>query len=100
MEDVVGQGEREVIHDQTLFLGDARLTVDYGVTGDIAVSVMLPIRSVDTSIRYLADGAEVELTAPNIHHRDETLSGIGDPWLFARVARARGAWLLGARAGV
>ncbi len=97
---MVGQGEREVIHDQTLILGDARLTVDYGVTANVAVSMMLPVRTVDTSIRYLADGAEVDLTAPNIHHRNETLSGVADPWVFARVAVVRGAWLLGARAGV
>jgi hypothetical protein len=35
----------------------------------------------------------------DIHHRNETLNGLGDPWLLLHGARAAGSWTLSARAG-
>ena len=72
-----------------------------GVTRRFAASLMLPLRLVDTSIRYLdGAGAEVELSNPGIHHRDETVTGLGDPMLLGATAFAAGGWRLTARAGV
>jgi hypothetical protein len=36
----------------------------------------------------------------DIHHRNETLTGPGDPWALVVFGKGAGAWSLGARAGV
>lgn len=61
---------------------------------------MLPVRMIDTSIRYLdTAGDEVELVYPDVHHRDETVSGLADPTILLAASRARDAWRFTARAG-
>ncbi|MEZ4359455.1 MAG: thioredoxin domain-containing protein [Kofleriaceae bacterium] len=100
-EEVVGRGEIDLVHDQTLTVGESRLQVELGLDRHFAVSATLPVRVVATSIRYLdADGGEVTLVTPGIHHRDETLVGLADPLLLASVTTARGPWRLTGRAGV
>ena len=49
---------------------------------------MLPFRVFDTHIRYLdpATGQGVQIENPTLHHRNEVLTGIADPWLLGRVA--------------
>ncbi len=62
---------------------------------------MVPLRIIGSSIRYLdGDGAEVELVNDGIHHRDETVTGLGDPMLLGAAAFGLGAWRLTARAGL
>ncbi len=100
-DDVVGRGVIDLVHDQTLWIGEARLAVDVGLPRGFALGLLVPYRVVDTAIRYLdANGAEVELTNPGIHHRDETLTGLGDPMVLASAGRAVGAWRLTGRVGV
>jgi thiol-disulfide isomerase/thioredoxin len=54
-----------------------------------------------SSIRYLGpDGQRVSIENPDVHHRNETLVGIGDPWLVGRAATAAGRFTLGGRFGV
>src|SRR6185436_12804523 len=78
-----------------------RLGVEAGITRMLGVSLVVPIRVVSTTIRYL-DGAgqEVELVTPGVHHRNETVSGLGDPMLLGSVTGAAGAWRWTARAGL
>lgn len=84
--DVVGQGAIPIIHDQNIWLSEARLALDAGLTSRFSVGVTVPFRVVRTTIRYL-DGSymPVELVEPSPHHRNETLSGIGDPMLLGAV---------------
>ena len=59
------------------------------------------MRVFHTTIRYLdPSGHEVSIENPFIHHHDETLTGIGDPWLLGRGAMRLGGVTLGARLGV
>ncbi len=61
---------------------------------------MLPIRVVNTSIRYLDEaGDEIRLESPSIHHRNETVTGLGDPMLLGATSLSVGGWRLTARAG-
>lgn len=100
-EDVVGRGPIDVVHDQRLLVSETRLSVDVGLTRRFAASLVLPVRVVSTTIRYLdSAGAEVELTNPGIHHRDETVSGLGDPMVLGAASFARGASRWTARAGL
>jgi thiol-disulfide isomerase/thioredoxin len=56
---------------------------------------------VDAGVRYLdGAGTEVALARPDVHHRNETLTGLGDPWGWGRFGRGFGALTLGLRAGV
>lgn len=80
---------------------DTRLAADLGVTPNLAIVVELPLRLFSTSIRYedLA-GHEVAIANGNVHHRDETLFGLGDPMLGLRFALRSGDWTFGANVGL
>jgi thiol-disulfide isomerase/thioredoxin/plastocyanin len=96
-DDVVGQGQIPIIHDQHIVLSEARLALDVGLTETFGASLMVPVRLVSTTIDYRdGKGNIVQLTSPSIHHRDETLTGLGDPMLLGSYARR----MLTLRAGV
>jgi thiol-disulfide isomerase/thioredoxin len=98
---VVNRGYIGVVHDQALLISEARLSLDAGITRRFGASVMVPVRAIGSSIRYLDEaGAEVQLVAPDIHHRNETVSGIGDPMLLGSVSGSLAGWRLTARAGL
>ena len=91
----------DVVHDQELLISEARLSLDVGLTRRFAASLMVPVRMIGTSIRYLDPiGAEVQIDAEDVHHRDETVSGLGDPMLLGAAAGSLGGWRLTARAGL
>jgi thiol-disulfide isomerase/thioredoxin/plastocyanin len=100
-DDVVGQGAIPIVHDQDILLSEARLALDVALTSRFSASVVVPVRVVSTDIRYLdASGMPVELVTPSTHHRDETLSGIGDPMVLGAVTQSLGPVRLTARAGL
>lgn len=97
---MLGRGAIPIVHDQHLLISEARLSFDLGLTPLLSLSALLPVRMIDTSIRYLdSAGDEVELVDPGIHHRNETVSGLADPTLLLAASRARDAWRFTARAG-
>lgn len=88
-------------HNQEIFPGEIRAAGELGLTAALGVELQLPFRIVRTSIEYRApDGRPYQPLDPGIHHRDETLMGVGDPWLLARWAGGIGGLLISARAGV
>lgn len=87
VDDVMGQGTIPIVHDQHIALSEARLAFDVGLTTKFGASLMIPVRVVSTTIDYRdTDGNIVQLTSPNIHHRDETLTGLGDPMVLGSYA--------------
>ena len=61
----------------------------------------MPFRVTRTSIRYSdLSGAPYQPLDPEVHHRNETLAGFGDPWLLGRWGRSCRGTALTARAGV
>lgn len=101
IEVLVGGPPTTVIHDQPITTGEARLSAELGVMDGLTAGLILPLRLYHTRIRYLdQDDRPVEIENPFIHHRNETLVGVGDPWLYARGARAAAGFTLGARLGV
>src|SRR5688500_5881740 len=100
-DDVVDRGEIDIVHDQEIAVTEARVAIELGLSRGFGALFMVPIRMVATSIRYFdTDGAEVDLVRPGVHHRNETLSGIGDPMILGTYARTIGVWRVGARGGV
>lgn len=88
-------------HDQRLYPLELRLAAEYGLSAALGVELQLPFRTVTTTIEYTTpDGQPYEPLDPGIHHRDETVAGLGDPWLLLRVGTSADGWWLAARPGV
>jgi hypothetical protein len=86
---------------QTLTLTEASVAAAVGVSRHVGIEVVAPFRHVISRIRFLdADRQALERPQGDIHHRNETLAGVGDPWLMLHAGVPRGAWTLAARAGV
>jgi hypothetical protein len=89
------------LHDQTIVPGELRAVAELGLSSSWGVEAQVPYRVTRTTIRYTTlQGDPYVPLDPDVHHRDETLHGLGDPWLLARLGRALGAgFVLTARAG-
>ncbi len=97
---MAGRGPIDIVHDQDLLISEARLNVGVGITRRFGLSLMVPFRIVDTSIRFLdSDGGQVMLVQPSTHHRNETVTGLGDPMLLGSSSLALGSWRVTARGG-
>lgn len=98
---VVGVGPATVRHAQGIVLSEARLGAEYAFSSRLGLALVLPFRVTGTTVDYIdASGEVVEIERGDIHHRDETLKGIVDPWLLARASFARGRLRLDGRLGV
>lgn len=95
------RAEPPQIHDQHITVAELRARIEHAFTDTLGAEVQLPLRLSATTIQFRAlDGTPLSLDYENIHHRNETLLGIGDPWLLGRYAFALGDVRLTARAGV
>ena len=91
------------VHDQDILLSEVRLHAEYGMTPRLALSVVAPFRGVRSSVRFtdLAGEPIVPAEGENLHHRDETVSGVSDPWLLLRWMPApTGSWSWDLRGGL
>ena len=72
-----------------------------GLGHGLGIEAVVPFRHVISRVHFLdADRQPLERPEGDIHHRNETLSGIADPWLMLHAGTRRGEWGLAARAGV
>ncbi len=95
------RAEPPQIHDQTIDLFELRANLELGLTPRWALVALIPFRTVRTDITYRdLDGNEITLDYENIHHRDETLYGIADPWILSRFGGNAGKWGYDLRAGL
>jgi thiol-disulfide isomerase/thioredoxin len=101
-ETLVGGAPATVIHDQHIFNGETRLVGELGVASWLAIGAIVPVRVFETTIRYLdpSTSRPVAIENPEVHHRNETLVGPGDPWLLGRAATRTGPFTIGGRLGV
>jgi hypothetical protein len=89
-----------LFHVQDLTTAQTSLTLARGLRRGLGVEAVGVFRDVVTRIRF-EDEQRRPLLWPqgDIHHRNETLTGFGDPWLVLHAARNEGPWTLSARAG-
>lgn len=88
------------IHDQRLTVAELRASIDRAVNDVFAVEFQLPVRMVVSSIEFQRlDGTPFEPDYESIHHRSETLVGLGDPWAVARASLHLGSVVAMARVG-
>jgi hypothetical protein len=89
------------LHDLSIHTSELRLTGEYGLVEHLSAEVQVPLRLTVNRIVYRRlDGTEFEPDYPNIHHRNETLFGIGDPWLAVRSGWPLSGFLVSGRLGV
>jgi thiol-disulfide isomerase/thioredoxin len=80
---------------------ELRFLAEYGFADDFALQANVPFRIMDTRTRFTdLAGGPLELDYESIHHRDETLFGLGDIQLLVHTGRSLGEFLVGARAGL
>lgn len=88
------------LHDQDLYPLELRLMGEYGLSSALGVEMQVPFRSVTSTIKYTDPlGAAYEPLDSGVHHRNETVVGIADPWLLLRVGATFAKWWLAARPG-
>lgn len=90
-----------LLHVQDMTISEAAFVTEVGVGRGLGVSAVVPLRWVRARIRF-EDLQHQPLDVPegSIHHRNETLTGPGDPWLLLHGARGLGAWTVAGRGGI
>lgn len=89
------------LHDQVLYVGELRGVLEHGIDDAWSIEAQLPVKLTRTTIEYRKlDGALFTPDYPNIHHRNETLFGVGDPWLTVRRVFEAAGFKFSLRAGV
>src|SRR5688572_33436366 len=87
-------------HVQNLTLVDTTAAVARGFGGGFGIEYVGSLRQVTTRIRFEdLDRRPILVPGGDIHHRNETLVGAGDPWLTAVVGRRVGGWSAALRGG-
>jgi hypothetical protein len=87
-------------HLQRLTLADLTVTVARGWSPGAGLEVMASLRGVRDRIRYeTPGGAPYVPHDPDLHHRNETRVGLGDPQIAVHLARQGLGWDLAFRAG-
>jgi hypothetical protein len=87
---------------QNLIVGELSGMIARGMRPGLGVLARIPVRLVRDRVRY-EDLARQPYAPPNpdLHHRNETISGLSDPQLFLHAARGEmGAWQFAGKAGV
>ena len=88
-------------HVQDLTSSDTALTLERGLGRGLGVLALVPFRHVRARVDF-EDAARRPLPpgTQDIHHRDETLVGLGDPTLLVVAGGAAAGWSVMGRIGV
>lgn len=88
-------------HVQQLTIAETTAVAARGFRGGFGLELVTFLRRIDSRIRFEdAERRPIVLPGGDIHHRNETLVGPGDPWLLGVVGRQGGPLSLALRAGV
>lgn len=88
-------------HVLDVTLSETAAVTSVGVANNLGLELLVPFRTATMRVRFEDEERRPFVPAEgDLHHRNETLAGTGDPWLMLHAARPGGAWTLGARAGV
>src|SRR5689334_21555009 len=73
------------IHDQLFAVAELPAILAHTFTESLGAELQVPLRLNHTTIQFRRlDGTLVSIDYENIHHRNETLFGLGDPWVLGR----------------
>ena len=89
------------LHDQDIYPTELRAVFELGLSPSWGIEAQLPFRVLATRIRFATPaGAPYVPLDPDVHHRNETLAGIADPWLLGRYGTFLSGALVTLRAGL
>jgi hypothetical protein len=89
------------LHDQHFYMAELRAILGVGLTRVLGVELQAPFRMVKTTVKFRRlDHTPFEPDYENIHHRNETLFGLADPWLLGSATGTFGDLTVISRAGV
>ncbi len=89
------------LHDQQFYVAELRPLFEVGLTERFGLEAQVPLRFTRTTVVFRRlDGTAFTPDYENIHHRNETLVGLGDPWLSGRASWRVGEVNLAGRLGV
>ncbi len=95
------RAEPPQLHDQRFYIGELRPVIAVGITKHLAAELQAPLRLLRTTIVFRRlDGAPFQPGYENIHHRNETLFGVADPWLLGRATWSVDTFIVTGRGGV
>lgn len=95
------RAEPAQVHDQQFWIAELRLLAELAMRDWLSVELQLPLRVSATTITFRRlDGSAFEPESADIHHRNETLVGLADPWLQLRARGQMGAWSGSVNAGL
>lgn len=99
-DEVLDEGLGPVMFDERVTILETRLATSYTLLPWLAFTASFPYRVIDVDLvhRDPATGEEVDVVS-EIHARNETLRGAGDPSLGVHVAREVSGWRFHARGG-
>ncbi len=89
-------------HELYLYLYDMRLTTALAVRDNLEVGLVVPVGLIESDAAFLRNDRTLMSGFDSIHHRDETLVGIGDVRLVTRyrVTAPTSEFIFDVRAGV
>ena len=90
-------------HDVTLYFSEVRLHAAYSFTDWLAIDLLWSLRVVVQRFVLEDLATRMPIASPfgiELHHRNETLVGLTDPWLSLRGGKQLGPWSFIFRAGL
>ena len=88
-------------HVQDLTVSELATVTAVGLGRNLGLESVVPLRQVVSRIRYEDTGRRpFQPPGGDIHHRNETLSGLADPSLVLQTARRKAAWTVAGRLGL
>jgi hypothetical protein len=94
------RAEPPQLHDQRFHIAELRPVASVGITDVVGAELQMPLRLLRTTIQFRRlDGTPFDPDYENIHHRNETLFGVADPWLLGRATWSLDRLMVTGRAG-
>ncbi|HVR69311.1 MAG TPA: hypothetical protein VMT87_00585 [Vicinamibacteria bacterium] len=95
------EAARDYWHVLDVTLSETTVSTSVGLARNLGLELVTPIRTATTRVDYEdEDRRPFSPLDPDLHHRNETVAGAGDPWLMLHAARPGAAWTTAARLGV
>jgi hypothetical protein len=88
-------------HVLDITLSETSAVTAVGLTPSAGLELVVPFRTVSTRVHFVdAERRPVTPAEGDLHHRNETIAGSGDPWLVLHLARPGRTWTTAARLGL
>lgn len=88
-------------HDQRFWAGELRMNLAYGLSDSFAMEAQVPLRVTRTTVRFEPlGGGTLPAGYESIHHRNQTLQGLGDPRIGGRTGWGIGGATVSSVAGL